>query len=163
MWRLCWITQGLNLLCLTSKGFCITLSYLLTESVLPLSIKSPGGHCSEEENLLALWVHAGQLVCVLYNIFYIYFLIKYPSLFYQHLFHHLKVLIKVYWNVFTLMLLHNKFLTLGLLFFSILSVISIIYNSVRYEKEVDSGVMVVIGNGYNNQSSKPGWGCFHFT
>ena len=43
---------------------------------------------------------------------FLYF-IKHPSLFYQHLFHHLKVLMKVH---LTLTFIHNKFITFGLCF-----------------------------------------------
>ena len=54
------------------------------------------------------------------------YFIKQPSLFYQHLFHHLKILIKVHqnWNVLTLTFLRNKFITYGLLCFSIFSILS---------------------------------------
>ena len=76
--------------------------------------------------MLIEWLY---VLCI-YSFFPCYcILLKLLLLFYQHLFHHFKVLIKVHSNRNVLMFtcLHNKFITFGLLRFSIFSLALYIY------------------------------------
>ena len=58
---------------------------------------------------------------IYFSFLLLFYFITHQLLFKQHLFHHLKVLMKVYWNWNVLMLTfyYNKLITFGLLCFSV--------------------------------------------